>query len=282
METNRSRALQALSMPIANQEIAQRQEAARQIRLQGAMRQAPPTQKSEVQAAAGQLTQEAGQQAVQNQSQNQQQVMGLATQQLQAESDQQQNLLGQQKLELDKKVRDNENQLASLGLDIKRELFDDNMQFQKDEMGRTRFNQAQLSDWAIENATSEEDYKNKVQKMEQVHKMELQIMEAAQKKIDQQLEFEYAKKMQDRDNETIRRLAQYKKDMTDAYNRKLAAYKNRQGQWQAGATIAGAVIGGVMTGGAGTAAGAAAGAAIGGAAAPILQNLAGDKEPTAP
>jgi hypothetical protein len=276
METNRTKALKELAgaMPIASQKAAQQLQAGRLVGLQQAVSQAqgPVTKQQIQQGAAQQVTQAAG---IQNQVANNMQgnlvEMGRAS--VQAQQTAQQTQLDGRRLALAESSRKAEESLNSLGADLKQKLFDRQMQFEKDEAGRALFNTTQLADWAVQKSKNAEEYKNKVQKMDQAHKMTLHAMEITQKKIEQQLEFEMRKKIQDRDQATLERLARYKQQLRLEYEKKVAKYKNEQAQWQAGGMVVGAIIG-TMAGG-----NTAAGAAIGGSAGTIIYSQTHD-EPT--
>ena len=264
-ETLRTQSLRKLAgqMPVANQQAAQQLQAGRQVGLQQAVSQAPgPITKKQVQqGAAQQVTAASG---IQNQVAGAGQAalldVGRAT--LQEQQTGNETALDARRLQLSQESRQSESGLAALGGQIKDQLFDRQLKFERAEDGRTLFNTTQLNDWAIKKATNGEDYKNKVQKMTQIHQKKMQVMQVATNKIAEQLTFEMNKKLQDRDQDFIMKLQEAKAAAEARYQKAVNKYKNGQAQWSSGGMIVGAVVGAYF-GPAGSAAGAKIGEGAG-------------------
>jgi hypothetical protein len=276
METPRLQALRGLqnSLPVTNSRVLNQQKAARDLQLQQAVAKAPvatPTSTAATTGAAlasssadttNKLSLQAGEQ------QKQVGALGLAER---ARAGQQ--ALADQTLGLEQQKMGDVERLARVSQEAKQELYDAQMQFQKDEMGRTLFNERQLVDYAAKNARSNEEFQNYALRADKAHLRNLQAMETIYKKMDEELQFEYAKDKQKQDQAKVLQIKQIQKDMA----RKIAHARTRRGnnkaKWQAGGTIVGTVIGtvvGAVVGGkmagVGAVPGAMAGGAIGGAA----------------
>jgi hypothetical protein len=268
-ETSRMRALKSLAnqLPVANQRIAQQQKAAQDIQVQQAVRKAP-TQAitSTAQDTGAAVAQQAGEQQVsraQNLVQQQQKVGQLG--------------IGEQSLATEQKVSDqqsgakesamgNVQRLAALDESAKRQIYDRQMQFERDENGRTLFNERQLADYARSKAQSDEEYKNYAQKAQQLSDRKLQAMETAYQKVQQDLEFKYQQAKQSGDQENILKIEKKKEDVRKEMQQIRTDTANNKAMWVAGGTIVGAVVGAVVTsesGGWGAVPGAAAGGALG-------------------
>jgi hypothetical protein len=272
--TPRMKALQNLSnqLPIANQKVAQGQQAARNIQLQQAVKAAPTTGNT-IQtaqqtgaAAAGQagqqMIEQAGQQVKQ---QGQLGQVGLATQQQQAQSNVASLKMGAREQEMDNVAR-----LAQVSEQAKQELYDKQLQFNKDQRGRTMFSERQLMDYALANAKDENDFRNKAQALEQATKRDLQASEQAYALINADLDRKFRLAEQQKDQKAKLEIAEMKRAAAEAMAKKKASSANRAAMFQAGGMVVGAVAGGVLGSmvapGVGTAAGASAGAQIGSAA----------------
>lgn len=158
-------------------------------------------------------------------------------------------------------TRTQREQLAALGADVKEKIFDSRLQFSKDEMGRKFSNERQLSDYVLANAKSEQELASRLQTQQLMQKRDLQIMEAAQAKVNEALRQAYG----DKSRELTQQSKEYIANVQAAAERAMARKKARgaaMGQIITGAfTIGGAVAGFVATGG--NPLGAAAGASVG-------------------
>jgi hypothetical protein len=155
-------------------------------------------------------------------------------------------------------------QLDRLGGDVKDKIINSRLQFDRDEIGRKFTNDRQLADYALANAKTELEFKEKMREVQQTQERKIQLMEIAEKKMLGALENNWIASERQLDNENRAKIAKMAADMREAIEREKAGSAGRMAMWQAGGTIAGAVAGSFF-GPAGTYAGAAAGAAVGGA-----------------
>jgi len=265
-ETNRLQALKnlAANIPVANSRVAAGQQAARDLQLQKAVAAAPAgTGAKAAQGIGEQQAQTAGQQMIQNAQQGIQQTgqvgqLGLAEQARQNQS----TAFGEQ-MGAQQQAMDNTQRLANISEKAKQDLYDKQMQFQKDENGRTVFNAIQMADYAATTAQSQQQYQNYAQQAQDLNQKNLEVMQTAYENVIEDLNNKYEAAKQQGDQDTMREVAQKKHDadvaMQDAKNK--AA--NNSAAWSAGGTIIGAVAGAVIGGPAGAMVGASAGGALG-------------------
>lgn len=268
-QSPRLAALQNLQqqLPVANQRIAQGIQTARDIQLQQAVSKAPtgaaiaPTAQQTAAAATAQTGQaqvEQAKQMVQQAGQVGQLQLGeqqMAAQQKVAEA---QQAARQQEIT-------NTERLGRLDLAAKQELYDKELQFKKDEAGRTLFNERQLADYAIRNARSDEEYRNYAQQAEILSKRKLQAMETAYRIVEEDLRQQWSLAEQRRDQAAKEKIAQIRSEMEARIKRERARAANRAAMWQAGGMIVGAAIGS-FAGPTGAMVGAQLGSAAGGMA----------------
>lgn len=263
-------ALQALSaqLPVANARVAQGQKAARDMQLQQAVAAAP--QGAPIGQTAAQLgtasAQMAGQQAVQQAQQNVQQqgqlgqlALGAQQQQLGADVFQAKGAAQQQEFE-------GAQRLARVSEEAKKSLYDAQMQFERDEQGRTLFNESQLDDYKRLNARSAEDLANYAQKAEQLSRKKIQMMEQAYKVINEDLNQKERLAEQSGDQMAKQQIAEKKAMVSAQMAREKARKANNDAKNQAmmtGVSVAGGIAGAMLGGPAGAAAGMAAGNAAG-------------------
>lgn len=271
--TPRGMALQNLSkqLPVANQRIAQGQQAARDMQLQQAVA-AAPAPSSNVQQTAAQTGASAaaskGAELVENAQKGIQQGAQIAQVGLQ-----EQTRVGQEKLTgLEMGARDasmqNAQRLAALDNRAKQEIYDKQMQFQRDEMGRTLFNDRQLLDYARTKAGSDEEFANYAQQMKQATDRNLQAMRTAYANVNEDLDQKMQIAEQQKDQKAARQIAETKRAMEEEMQRQENETANKNSMFAAVGTIGGAVVGGFLgagAGGIGAAPGAAIGASVGGA-----------------
>lgn len=269
--TPRMKALQNLQaqLPAANQQVAAGQQAARNIQLQNAVKSAPtaaPIASTAQQTGAASAAQ-AGQQSVERVQNSVQQTgqlgqLGLGEQKLASES----RVSGLQ-LGAKEQAMDNVQRLAKINEDAKQELYDKQMQFERDEAGRTLFNERQLADYAKSSALSDEQLKDYAQQTDQLSKRKLEAMEHAAKLVDSDLSQKYSVAKQKGDQQMILQINQMRRDMEEKIRSEKAKAANRSAAFTAGGTIIGGVAGAFVGGPAGASMGASAGGALGGAAA---------------
>lgn len=221
-QSPRLKALQNLSnaLPVANSRVAQGQQAARDIQLQQAVKAAPQGQNTTqaAQQTGAAAAQQAGQENVQR-AQNMIQQQGQIGQLALGEQSQanQQNLAGQQ-LAAGEQQMNNVQRLAAISENAKQELYDKQMKFDKDEAGRTLFNEMQLLDYAKANAQTDEQYKNYAQEAQQLSNRNMQFMEAAFNKVMEDLNYQQKLAEQAKDNTAMMEIQAAKAAMQDRMN----------------------------------------------------------------
>lgn len=183
----------ASNMPVRNQQVASQIAAGRALstqQLAKSLTSAPDVgnMARASQQAAPAVVQQAGQKQVAAAQTAAQNAVSIGQQALQNQQQQAANALAVKKLQIDGVVSKNNARLAALSEDVKNKLLDQQLQFKKDEAGRTLFNERQLTDWAITKAKSTEDFKNYQQKSQQMHSRVMQVLQAAQQKILQQID----------------------------------------------------------------------------------------------
>lgn len=245
--------------PGQNQQVVQGMDQAREAQLRQAAQTAPVTGAQALGAATQQQRQQNVAQGAQANLQQQQQLGAMEANQQQAQN--QQNLFNRQQ-GLQKKQRDLEGQLSKLGEEAKQKIWDQNLKFEKDELGRTSFNDRQLLDYAIMNAKSDEDLANFEQQMNFESEKRMETLRAAQAKIKQSLQQGFDDYNQTLDAEQKMKLVQAQQALDRKMKEEANKAANRAAMFGAAGTIAGAVGGAVLGGTLGAAAGPA-GAAMG-------------------
>jgi len=256
-----------------------------------AQQQAGEQQLAQQQQAGQQMAQLAGAGLAQQQ---QQQQMAIDKQALQQQEQLQQQGLGQQmalsreELQLKNALTDEElasakrlsqygidvdaqlssmsrkqrEDLASLGGDVKAKLFDANLAFDKNELGRKFNNHRQLLKAAVSNAKSDQDLKTKLNIMQQESAKEMILLESAHKQMIAALERGYLDEKRELDQAQRIKLT----EMVNNIKKKLRRKKQQSAMTSmivTGAfTVGGAVVGSVVPG-AGTMAGATVGSGVG-------------------
>lgn len=265
-ETPRLKALRSLSqqVPAASQKLAQGYQAARDFQLQQAAAKAPaPAAAGAAQQMGTASATQAGQQAVglaDNQAKVQQEIQRQGLQEGQRQAQSQAFTTGQQ---VQSEEAANRQKIAQLGQDAQAELFDRQMKFQKDELGRTQFNDRQLADYAVTSARSQEQYKNYQQAAQLAYSRNLQVMQTAYNKLDEALRNEDDLRQQGYDQAAITEMHQARNNMQQRIRQETANIANRMSVWAAGGSIVGGVLGGYYGGAGGAAIGSAAGGAVG-------------------
>lgn len=264
----------AANLPAANSQIAQGQKAAQQMQLQQAVAAAPPSTKT-TQAAQGigaQQAGQAGQQMIETATKETgkrgltSQLGHQVTQEEQLESQKQVAGLkqGSQEQQLD-----NVEKFAKISEKAKQDLYDKQMQFHKDENGRTVFNEEQLADYKRTAAQGSEDFKNYSQSADQINQRNLEMMKQAYRLVDEDMTQKYNEAKAKGNFETMKQIQQDRSDMNDRMAREKARAQNSNGIWSTGGTVVGGVVGAVFGG----PAGAAVGMSVGGAAGSAIGNM---------
>lgn len=240
-QTPRMQALQKLQsqLPVANQRVAQGIQTARDLQLQQAVAKAPTG--AAIAPAAQQTAAAATAQTGQQQAEAAQQMIRQAGQVGQLQLGEQQ-LAAQQKIAQQQQAArqqeiDSAERLGRLDLAAKQELYDKELEFKKDEAGRTLFNERQLADYAIRNARSEEEYKKYAQDAQLLAKRDLEATEIAFSLVMEDLKQRWSLAEQQRDQAAKEEIARIEAEARAAMERKRARAANSAAMWQAGGQI---------------------------------------------
>lgn len=273
MASDRARQLEklALSLPMENQQFARQQQEARLAQLQQQMSTLSPGTGGvrTAQQLGAQQARQAGdiQLKAAQQTQAQTQVLGQEALAEQARAKRGRGF--ELTVALNQQQRQAANRLNRIDIQLKNNLLDQQLQFKQTQAGQALFNERQLADWAIAKAQSQEEYANYAQAATQMYQRELQILETANKKLEQILKQNYIKENKPLDREMRRQLTEQKAALELSIKKKENAAKNRISMWQVGGQILGAGVAMLSTLGAPA---ALAAATIGGG---ITSTLAG-------
>lgn len=261
-------------MPGQNQQVVSGlQEAARaqmQSQIGGAAPLGQPLGIRQVQQLGAQATAAQAQPLLQVQEQAQKQAAQMGQLALQQQQQDSQRRLQERQLDQSRAQRQFENQLNTLNSNVKQRLFDDQLQFQKDELGRTFFNERQLMDYKLATAKSQVEMRDFEQKLRQAGSRKMQLLKSAQAKLTQELQQNFAKGQQELDQASTKKLVEAKRAIEEKIRREQAAARNRASMVSAIGTLGGIAIAAALPGPL-TAAYAMAGAAGGQGAANILE-----------
>ena len=158
--------------------------------------------------------------------------------------------------------------LSKLGRDVEGKLIGDRLTFERDELGRKFSNERQFADYIASNSRTQEEFMDRMQQMDQVHKEKINMLEALNNSMINDLRRASAMSEAERDFESEKRIAATQAKIAKKIQKEKAAAANRNSMFTQAGTIAGAVVGGVIgfkAGGVGAAPGAVAGAKVGGA-----------------
>lgn len=209
-------------------------------------------------AGAGQLANAATAANAENQLQTAQTVMKQG-------ADESSQRLQRKSLEAQKENRLATDRLANLSGELKSKLFDSQLSFNKDELGRTVFNEQQLLDYKLAQGIQDEDLLNYEQIARQLTDRKMQLLKTAQAKILAELNQDFSSGQQELDQAHKKALVEQKRAVEEKIRKEQAKAKNRAAMFSAAGTVVGAVAGAFAG-----PAGAAAGASLGGAAGSVL------------
>lgn len=277
-QTPRMAALQNLQkqLPVASQKVASGIQAARDIQLQQAVAKAPTGAAiaPAAQQTAAAATAQTGAQQVEAAKQMVQQAGQLGQLQLGEQQMAAQQKVAQQQQAARQQEMTNIEKLGKLDMTAKQELYDKEMQFKKDEAGRTLFNERQLADYAIRNVRSEEEYKKYAQDAELLARRDLQATEAAFNLVMEDLKSKWQLAEQRQDQAAKEEIARIEAAARAAMERKKAKAANSAAMWSSGGMVVGAVAGAALAPFTGGVINPATGAMIGAQAGAGLGTLA--------
>lgn len=254
----------AAQMPVANQEVAQGLQTAAELQRRSSMSQASPyATKAQAQQAGAAATAAKQNANIQAGAQTQEQAMQLAQAGLQNTQADNEQKIASRRNALTAQQQELQNRLASMSGEVKQQLFDKQMDFVKDELGRTTFTQQQLADWATTKAKTYEDYQNYVQSMEQASERRNQILKASYARITQALQQGFISEQEPLDQAMRANLTKARQELQLKIQRQQAEQRSTMAMYQAGGTILGAAVAGVAV------------VATGGMAAPVAAGIVG-------
>lgn len=259
----------ASNMPRQNKDVATGLQEASKMGVQAQIGQLGQTGQGplgvqQIQQAGAQAAAQQGQATLQAQRQQAQKAMQISGEAAKVEEQENQQRLNEREFAIKQQAKGLERQLAAHDEKLKNEIFDRNVKFQKDELGRTLFNERQLMDYKIYNANSQIEFRKFEQKSRQISKRRLKMLDVSLAKIKQELKQQFDKDQLEMNQEQKMRLLRAKQAIEEKIARAQAAASNRASMFSAGFTIVGAVAGSLIPiPGVGTAAGAAIGAQVG-------------------
>ena len=172
-------------------------------------------------------------------------------------------------------------QLSRLGGDVRDKILDSRLRFDRDEMGRKFTNERQLADYVLANAKTEQDFRDKLREMQQVHQRKIQMLEISERKIREAVQRGFISEQQQLDNEQRAKLSQLAAKMREKIQKEKADARNKNSMITGAFTIGGAIVGGVLgagAGGVGAAPGAMIGASAGAAAGGLVSGALASNE----
>jgi hypothetical protein len=271
MASSRAIQLGKIAETLAPQRVAPQQQLAESQRIMSMQQQqaaSPGMTPIQQRQLAAQQTAQQTQGLLQPQAQASTAAVGLSQKASEQEQAATQQAMNEQRFSLGKKQRDLQRKLEGISSQLKNELFDKQMSFSKDELGRTQWNERQLADWKLATAKNDEEFRDYQQHVEQLSQKKMMLLKAAQAKIAQEQKQLWESGEQEKNQAQSQRLAQAKVDADNKLRKQEAKAKNRAAMYRGIGQVVGAVAGaviGIPGGPAGIAAGASAGASVGGA-----------------
>ena len=191
--------------------------------------------------AAGQASAQVQANQTQNLAQSTQQLTNQGQQALQVDAAQQSDALARQRIALSQQSRQLSQVLASSEAASASELFDSNLKFQKDELGRTIFNERQLADYAVNHARSQEELANYEQEVSQILERKQAILQQALRVIQQSQTQAFQQSEQELDQNLQQKVALAKKELEDKMRKQQTDAASTAAIFQ-GVTMVGAAI----------------------------------------
>lgn len=258
-------------MPRQNQQMTTQLQEASRMGVQAQLGQigqagGGPLSVQQVQQAGAQAAAQQGQSILQSQQVQAQKAMQASKQAAQVEADETQQRLREREFGIKKKANVLQRQLGVYDEKLKNEIFDRNIKFEKDELGRTVFNERQLMDYKIYNSKSKIEFRKFEQDMRNMSRRRLKMLDISLAKIKQELGQQFKKDQLEMDQAQKMRLLKAKQAIEEKIARAQARAANRAAMISSAGAIIGAGVGAVLaipTGGLSVGAGAAIGASIG-------------------
>ena len=223
----------------------------------------PPKSAADIQALAGQVTAQSAQIGQQAAEQAQQQAGQVAQLQLQEDALKFQQEYADKQQKLVELQRKNAEKFAAFAREKQNELMKEQMQFQKDEIGKTVFTERQMLDYKVTQAKNQNELEDYRMMVSQISRRKSQIFQTMAAKIEQRIQFEFKKSEQEKDQALMEKLYRAQAALRKKLAEDAADASGRASWIQGGFTVVGAVVGAVVGGGWNFGVGAAPGAAVG-------------------
>lgn len=249
LRTPRAQQLQGLAAGLPNQQQRElnQAQASQTAQLQQSFGQAQrqpglvPSVGQQQQIATA-LTQSAGQAQLAAQQQQGVQLAEVGKEVLQTRANEAQNVLGQRELNLAKQEQEIERRMFGLSRKLGKDMFAAQLKFERDELGRTYFNERQLADYKLATAKSEEELVAYEQTVTQQSERRLRLLAAAEQRLRQELQQEFEKDQTEINQEWSLMLTRKIAELKAKRARAEADAKNRASRGTAiGSFIGGAV-----------------------------------------
>lgn len=258
----------AANMPRQNKDVATGLQEASKMGMQAQLGQLGQTGQGplgvqQIQQMGAQAAAQQGQATLQAQQQQAQKAMQISGAAAKAEEQENQQRLREREFGIKQQAKGLERQLAAHDEKLKQEIFDRNIKFDKDELGRTLFNERQLMDYKIYSAKSQIEFRKYEQTTRQMSRRRIKMLEVSLAKIKQELNQQFEKDELEMDQAQKMRLLRAKQAIEEKMKKAQADAANRASMFSAGFTIIGAVAGTFVAPGVGTAAGASIGSGVG-------------------
>lgn len=242
-----------------------------------------PMARGSLAQAAAQSVQQQAQPQLQARQQTIQQQGQLAQMELQERDMTKQAELQRRQQSLAQQQRENVLALNQLQQGLGDRLFTRETQFQKDQIGRTKFTERQLMDYKLTSVQRREQLASYEQSVIQVSQLKMQTLKQAYSLISQALQQDFASTEQEKDIAQSNRLYAARKTIEEKIAKEQAKQAERSAMFRSVGTVigtvGGAVVGAFAGGPAGAVAGASAGGALGGAAGSGISAATAKKSP---
>jgi hypothetical protein len=196
----------------------------------------------QIQQLGAQATAAQGQAAISSQQQTVEKAGQLGEMTVQEQAAEAQQRLQARQLGLQRQQRDLDTQLKNFNSKLHVELVERETQFQRDEMGRTLFNERQLMDYKLSTAQSQIEIKNLETQMRAASAKRIQMLQACNQRLLTDLKEESAKSEQEKDQASILRIEKAQLEL----KRKLEEERQSLNAKAAKASAIGALAGGII------------------------------------
>lgn len=198
-----------------------------------------PQSAADIQAIAGQQTAQQAQAGAQQAQQAQQRAAQTYEMQSQQQSlDFQRNFMEKQQ-RLAEMQRTNQEQFGNLSRELEATLLQEQLQFQKDEIGRTLFTERQLLDYKVSQAKTQNDMEAYRQQVSLIAKRKRAILDTLRAQVEMQLKNEFQKAEQEKDQALTEKLYRAKAELERRLAEERAGAMSRGMMFQGMGTLVG-------------------------------------------